>query len=318
MGDRPSVLCPVDFSDASRGALRYAVALAEHVYGVLTVATVDDSLLMAGADAAYGPGWLKPESIKRLQALLLEALDGRAPTVAELNLDVAVGKPAREILRLATFRRADVIVISTHGRSGIRKWLLGSTAERVLRDTTVPVLVTPPQAAAPDSLEAARLSIRRVFVPIDFSDGTTHQVQVASGIAEALGASVVLAHVAEPILAPAGHARFVVPLRREHRLHVQSTLHELLGGLPSAVRPTFVTASGDPAREIARLARLCDADLTVMGLHASVGGGLRMGSVTYRFLCRTHGLVLALPPQPHGEHKTSAHAAQRNEVGVVG
>jgi nucleotide-binding universal stress UspA family protein len=318
MVDRPSVLCPVDFSDASKTALRYAVALAEHVYGVLTVATVDDPLLAAGADAAYGPGWLKPESIKRLKELLSDALDGRSPTVAQLNLDVAIGKPAREILRLANLRHADLIVISTHGHSGIRKWVLGSTTERVLRDTTVPVLVTPPQATAPDTLEAARLSIRRVFVPIDFTGGTVHQVQVASGIAEALGASVVLAHVAEPILAPPGHERFVVRLRREHRLHVQSTLHELLGGLPSAVRPTFVTGSGDPAHEIERLARLCDADLTVMGLHASAGGGPRMGSVTYRVLCRTHGLVLALPPRPHGEHKTSAHAVQHNEVAVVG
>ena len=56
-------------------------------------------------------------------------------------------------------------------------------------------------------------------------------------------------------------------------------------------------ASGQPAAEIARLARLSDAGVVVMGLHASAGIGPRMGSVTYRVLCRTDTLVLALPPR---------------------
>ena len=318
MVKRPSVLCPVDFSDASKAALGYAVALASTVHAVLTVATVDDPLLAAGAAAAYGDGWLKQESVKRLNELLFETLDGRPPAVAQLNLDVVEGKPAPEILRLAQLRRADLIVISTHGRSGVRKWVLGSTVERVLRDTTIPVLVTPPDGAAPHTLDQARLAIRRVFVPIDFTVATPQQVRVASGIAEALGASIELAHIAEPLFGPPGHERFVAHLRKTRELHAQSTLHELLGGLPPAVRPTFVTASGDPAAEIARLALRCDADLLVMGLHSSIGGGPRMGAVTYRVLCRTHKLVLALPPQPQDECADVWRAVRSEDVTVAG
>ena len=316
MVKRPSILCPVDFSDASRTALRYAVALATHVHAELTVATVDDPLLAAGAAAAYGDGWLKHESITRLNELVSDTLGGRQAALAQLNLDVVDGKPAREVLRLAQLRRADIIVISTHGRSGVRKWVLGSTAERVLRDTTIPVLVTPPDGVAPDTLDAARLAIRRVFVPIDLTMATPHQIRVASGIAEALGASVVLAHVAERFFAAPGHERFVARLRKTRQLHAQSTLHELLGGLPPAVRPTFVTASGDPAAEIARLALRCDAGLLVMGLHSSIGGGPRMGAVTYRVLCRTHKLVLALPPQAQGEAADVWRSLQSEDVTV--
>ena len=318
MVERPSVFCPVDFSDASRVALRYAVAIAEHVHGVLTVATVDDPLLAAATAKEYGPEWLKQESIRRLNVLLSDVLPDRRPAVAQLNLDVEVGKPAREIARLAKQRHADLIVISSRGRTGLRKWMFGSTAERVLRDTTIPVLVTPPDATVPDAFDTALLAIRKVFVPIDLTESTPHQVRVASRIAEGLGASLVLAHVAEPIFAPPGHERFAAHLRRAREREAQTTLHDVLGGLPPAVRPTLVTASGDPAQEIARLARLCDADLTVMGLHASIDGGPRMGSVTYRLLCRTHGLVLALPPQRQDQRADLPRAAHLEDLAVTG
>ena len=73
---------------------------------------------------------------------------------------MATGKPALEILQIAERRRADLIVMSTHGLTGPRKWLLGSTTERVLRDTTTAVLVTPARADFPMDLEAMRAALR--------------------------------------------------------------------------------------------------------------------------------------------------------------
>lgn len=317
MIDRPSVLCPVDFSDASRGALRYAVALAEHVHGVLTVATVDAPLLESGSDVAFGKGWLKQESRRRLRELLSDALFGRPPAVARLDMDVATGHAAPEILRIARTRKADIVVMSSRGLGGLRKRFLGSTAERVLRETPIPVLVTPPGAIGPDTIEAARQAVRCVFAPVDLSDATPHQVRVASGLAEAFGASLVLAHVSEPLFGRAGHARLVARFRGERRRQVAQTLRDLTGSLPAAVRATVVTAEGDVAAEISRLAGSCRADVIVMGLHAAVGGGPRMGSVTYRVLCETHALVLAVPPQHHRPGATvSAVARSENLVGA--
>src|SRR5262245_6179744 len=97
MSDHPSVLCPVDFSEASRGALRYAVAIAEHFNGSLTVATVSDPLLAQGAAIHCGEGWLSHETAVSLEAFVEETLHGRPAAVAALHIDVETGKAAAQI-----------------------------------------------------------------------------------------------------------------------------------------------------------------------------------------------------------------------------
>ena len=99
-----------------------------------------------------------------------------------LEYDVAVGKPAPEILRVARERSCDLIVISTHGLTGIRKLFFGSTTERVLRETTRPVLMTPPVDPGPVSLDDAKRILRRIVVPVDLSPASRHQAQVARGV----------------------------------------------------------------------------------------------------------------------------------------
>ena len=167
------------------------------------MAAVNDPLLAGGAAAAYhDQGWLERETHQLLDAFIDETLGARPAAVAECHRDVATGKPALEILQIAQRRRADLIVMSTHGLTGPRKWLLGSTTERVLRDTTTAVLVTPARADFPIDIEAMR--VRSVLAPVDLSAATAHQVRVASGLAKALNAALVLAHVVEPILGRGG------------------------------------------------------------------------------------------------------------------
>jgi universal stress protein A len=124
------VLCPVDFSDASRGALRYAAALAEHFYAALTVMTVNDPL------------------VDHLAVFVENTLGRRRLMVAELRLESANGVPAIEILRVANDMHPDVIVMSTHGSHAPRT-MLGSATARVLRETRVPVIVTPADDSGP-------------------------------------------------------------------------------------------------------------------------------------------------------------------------
>ena len=142
MTARKSVICPVDFSDASRGALRYAAVVANHLKAELTVMTVTDPLLREAAELSSSIEHL-PEAInKELRRFVSKAFEGGV-TPDDMQLVVATGKPAVEILRAASERPADLVVMSTHGLTGVRKLFFGSTAERVLRETTVPVLLTP-------------------------------------------------------------------------------------------------------------------------------------------------------------------------------
>ncbi len=143
MSARPSILCPIDFSDASAGALRYGAAAATHFGARLIVMTVEDPLLTEALDLGSGIMWTSDHSKRELAQFTAKTFGAGAPVGASVEYQVAVGKPASEILRVAREQSSDLIVVSTHGLTGMRKLFFGSTTERVLRETTTPVLVTP-------------------------------------------------------------------------------------------------------------------------------------------------------------------------------
>jgi nucleotide-binding universal stress UspA family protein len=295
---RPSVLCPIDFSEASRGALRYAAAIASHFGARLTVLTVNDPVLEAAAQTAYGAAWLPGDSHGELRRFVDSTFGGRMPAVQELLSEVATGKPAPEILRVARERSCDIIVLSTHGLTGVRKLFFGSTTERVLRETTVPVLVTPAADHGPARIDEIARTVRRVFAPVDLTAASPRQVRIARGIAEALEVPIVLGHVIEPVRFPAHLAMPLPSLEAERRDRAERALGELASTIPAKLKPEALLAYGDPAEEIAKIARDRQAGVVVMGLHSSPLAGPRMGSVTYRLLCISPTLVLALPPVP--------------------
>jgi nucleotide-binding universal stress UspA family protein len=296
MLNTPSLLCPVDFSDASRGALRYAVALAEHFYAGVTVLTVDDPFLADAASAALGPDWMGHQTRQALERFVAQAFPTRAPRVPELRLVGETGQPAAEILRVAGDSKADVIVMSTHGVSGVRKMMFGSVTERVLRDTRIPVIVTPAADLGPDSLESWRAALQAVLVPVDLFPWTVRQVQIAQGLAEGLDSRLVFAHVLEPIRSRGGDEHIAAQAKAHRRAQVHQELCALIESVPARLRPAMTITVGDPATELTRIAAESSAGVIVMGLHSAPERGQRMGSTTYRLLCHAPVLVIAWPP----------------------
>lgn len=294
----PSVLCPVDFSDNSRGALRYAAAIASHLGARLTLLAVNDPLLVEATHLAAGPDRLVEDTVREVDAFCRQSFAGKLPTVGDVRLEVATGKPAAEILRISKERGSDLIVMGSHGATGFRKLFFGSTTERVLRETTVPVLVTPAGDAGPAHSEDARTAVRRVLAPVDLSAATAHQIAVAYKVAEHLGLPLLLLHVIEPVRSMvAAHPR-LPKIDAERRDRAERELEAAIASVPPVVKPEALIAYGEPAEEIAKIATERDLGLIVMGLHSSPLLGPRMGSVTYRVLCVAHRLVLAIPPQP--------------------
>jgi len=293
---RPLVLCPVDFSDASRGALRYAAALSEHFHAGLMVLTVDDPLLVDAVARTRGEEWLKARTQQELEEFVKETFRSHQPLVAELQLMVASGKPAPQINRMALEHRADVIVMSSHGKAGVPTPVFGSTTERVLRETRTPVLVTPAADPGPDNLDDIRTTVRTVVAPVDLTPATPLQVRIARGLAEALDVTLVVAHVIEPPHASATHHEVIARLDVDRRRHAHAALTDLMATLPPGVRSEIVLGYGDPAEQIARIAQDRQPTALVMGLHSSTGAGPRMGSVTYRVLCQVSAPILAVPP----------------------
>jgi nucleotide-binding universal stress UspA family protein len=291
----PSVLCPIDFSDFSRQALAYAVAVADHFGARLVVLSVDDPLLTEAATAAGLEPALGEETRRELRRFCGETLASFAgPRTIEYR--VAVGKPATEILRMAGALGVDLIVMSSHGRSGMRKLFFGSTTERVLRETSVPVLVTRDWHRPFTSLSELAGHITRVIAPVDLTQESARQLSVAHGIATALSARLMAVHVLEPLFVPY-NVRVALPgAEHTRRCAAEERLAELVASVDLAHHAESMVLMGEPSEEIVKLAEARNAGLIVMGLHSSGLLGPRMGSVTYRVLCLTDALVLAVPP----------------------
>ena len=315
MNPRATILCPIDFSDASRGALRYARVLTEHFGGSLIALAVEDPLLTEAIDLGTGHVW-NPDDTRTELARFVKNVIGNLPMKASsIEYEVTVGTPAKEILNVARDKGCDLIVMSTHGLTGVRRMFFGSTTERVLRETTIPILATPPTTEGPASPADLRQTVGRVLVPVDLSPASIHQVQIARGVSQALSVPMLVTYVVEPVRSPLAAKLHLSSVELERRTRAEDALGELLATVPRQLHPEALVAYGDPAEEISKIARDRRTGLLVIGLHGSPMLGPRMGSVTYRVLCLTDSLVLALPPrhrsleerQPRDEARSYVH-----------
>jgi nucleotide-binding universal stress UspA family protein len=297
MSDSPSILCPIDFSEASAGTLRFASAIAAHAGGRVVVLSVEDPLLTEAVALGTGGAWNPADTKREIEEFVAKTIGDEPAAIAGFEYDVAVGKPAPEILRVARDLSCDLIILSTHGLTGMRKLFFGSTTERVLRETTRPVLVTPPHDPGPISVEDAKRLLGRIVVPVDLSPASRHQTQLASRLSEVLDVPMILVNVVEPLRSRLTARLQLAGVDGSRKALAEDGLNDLLATIPRQLNPEALVVHGDPAEELAKVVRDRNAGLVIMGLHGSPMLGPRMGSVTYRLLCLSPVLVLALPPE---------------------
>ena len=137
------ILCPVDFSDASRHALDQAIAIAgwyeAHVTGLHVIAPAfafEPPMLFAERGNLNALGVDIDQVRTRLDDWMAPAIAARVP----FETGICEGRPAESVLAFARSLPADLIVMGTHGRTGVQRLLLGSVAEQVLRKAACPVL----------------------------------------------------------------------------------------------------------------------------------------------------------------------------------
>jgi nucleotide-binding universal stress UspA family protein len=142
-----SILVPIDFSIHSKNALKYAVPLAEKFRASLHLVYVVEPTIYP-ADLGFGqvvlPGVeeeLREKGGEELQTLMEKEIGGRVKS----SCAVRTGNPHQEILREAEELGVAMIVVATHGHSGVEHMLFGSTADRVVRNAKCPVLTVRPE-----------------------------------------------------------------------------------------------------------------------------------------------------------------------------
>lgn len=143
------ICCPVDFSAPSRAALLEAATIAKRCGGELTVlAVAESSRSKLATDALVSPPELfeaEAEQLRRHVGRLVEEADALAP--GHVHGETRVGDPASEVLRFVREGNFDLVAMGTHGRKGLKRLVLGSVAERVVREAPCSVLVVRPERA---------------------------------------------------------------------------------------------------------------------------------------------------------------------------
>lgn len=134
------ILCPVDHSECSYLALKYAISLALKDEAKLYLMHVVDTRLYDTEIYKFSPYKLNEIDMNKIREDLIKSLPEGTMDVLEVETIVIKGVPFHEIINAATEIGADIIVIGTHGRTGLSHVVMGSVAEKVVRKASCPVL----------------------------------------------------------------------------------------------------------------------------------------------------------------------------------
>ena len=141
------ILVPIDFSECARHALAEALEMAKAFQAQITLLHVEDLSLPPGElafAANFGGGDLVAKMLAESEALLAAEKKAVAEVGVPIETQHGRGVPYAEIVRIARIQSFDLIVMGTHGRTGLKHVLIGSVAERVVRLASCPVLTVRP------------------------------------------------------------------------------------------------------------------------------------------------------------------------------
>jgi len=254
------ILCPIDFSDTSIKALTYAGALASWY---------DAQLEVLHVVPAFGEG---PASREAIVAEVHRSVELAGATHVNLTVLAQEGRARDLIAQRAQAQPADVIVMGTHGRSGVDRLLLGSVTERVLRIVTCPVLTVPASAGA---LTAGTVAFKQIVCAVDHSPSALKALQYALELGRQANGRVTALYALEYMdpEEPCEHVDFDIRKRRQHFIdHARQRLHAQLA--PEATTwcdIEEVVAIDRAYKAVLTQAAAVGADLIVMGAQGTGG-----------------------------------------------
>jgi universal stress protein A len=191
------ILCPVDFFPASLKAYEYALKLAANyhadVFALHVVSTIVPTAYDFPLNLSEFTGAMQRKSKEELAKLGRKAEKLHVPFRSE----AVIGSIDTEIHKALKRTKADFVVMGTHGRRGLERWILGSEADRMLRSCPVPLLTI----SAAKGARPVPPAIRSILVTTDFSAGTNEALKYAFSFAQECQARITLLHVVDQVTA---------------------------------------------------------------------------------------------------------------------
>jgi len=253
-----TILCPVDFFPASEKAADYAAHLARiygasvHLLHVITPPGTIASEYPVDTEAII-------KSLEDVASHDMKSLVRRlGPTGLSVTSELQTGDVFETIKQHISWRRPDLVVMGTHGRTGISRWFLGSVTESLIRISPAPLLTISPHQTNNSP------AFRRILVTIDFSSATADALDYAYSIARQNDSEITLLHVVDDTTA-------ALSIKYEDSL-IQGVRNQLEDLIPQALRNRCKISTrveeGLPHRVIVRALQQVKPDLLVMNIHA--------------------------------------------------
>jgi nucleotide-binding universal stress UspA family protein len=303
------MLVPLDGSKLAEIALTYAKEVAGRLdveVILLHVAnpSLTDSMPMYRSYVEHAAEIVRGRAVELRQEAGVSSKIG-APLVRS---EVLTGYPADEILRYAFENDVDIILMATHGWSGVKRWILGSVTDKVLRASTIPIWVV--RSGVPEESIRGLGPGSRILVPLDGSELAEMVLPHVESLAQQPGTvqvDVVLISVVEPLALPASVALPEASLNwgrlsEDHLIKAKKNAEEYLVKTrdklaEAGVSVRYELLEGRPADEIIEYAGKSQIDLIVMASHGRSGlSRWAYGSVAEKLLQSGASPILLVRP----------------------
>jgi nucleotide-binding universal stress UspA family protein len=307
------IMVPTDGTGFDREAIRVALRIAQRTEAkiklVRVLATGSFFGTAAAADGAAAAAIVRSERDRALSELYALAAECRSISTADISADLHAGPVADVLQDYARRHEVDLIVISTHGRSGLARISLGSVTDSLIRQTSIPVLVVKPPTSYlnPSSGRA----FKHVVVPLDGSALAEQILPEIIPLAKLEGAAITLLHILHvgattaTAMPQPGTAWWDKDIELAQNYLVRLARKLRASGTPVG---TEIVVSRNVPDAIVDFAVREKADLIAIATHGR-GGLARMlrGSVADSIMHSMHGSMLVFKPErlPAGEEVVS-------------
>ena len=286
-----NILVPLDGSELAERAVVPALALAEAMSAKVIFLRVAIPLPL-NLDPDLYQRIIETNTNKAKQYLQL-ARNRFLTSSVDIALETVVGPAARSIISYVEENEVDLIVMSSHGRSGVSRWRYGSVAERVLRRAPCATAIIRAQ------VEVAPFAHKRILVPLDGSPLAEQALEPASAVAKAVAAELTLLRVTSPVHTTVSPVitmkKSLYEVEERERMEATAYLQDVQTTLAHCHIPikVVVETGDDAAKTIIDLADRLQTDLIIMSRHGRSGLSYWVfGSVTEKVLRGAHCATL--------------------------
>lgn len=316
------IMCAVDFSDFTDDIFAYSVALCKEFNAKLFLVHViiDVAALFEHNETSLDAETLHRSHIRNAQRLLGDLV--KEATI-ENEIIITKGDPADEILRIALKEKTDMVITAIHGKSGIKRLLIGSVTEKLMKTLHCPLLVLHTQDHDFTPRGDYEMKLKKILVGCDFSPDSKLAFDYGLSLAQEYQAELYLTHVIKPTeyielkasdyinVIPGSYANWrssnyfeiqkkVTEENREKIDKLRNSLErQLYFMLPEECRSWCTThttlLSGEPYKELIKHAKVQEIDMIVLGIRGhTLWEKLMVGSTTDRVIRHAPCPVLAV------------------------